>query len=71
MLERNDSNGVTVTRQVKKLIPDTTYKSSDFFDKCEVEPNFKIEQEQITIQASKTPPPTVKVDDLNSRNLIK
>ncbi|HHS8309541.1 TPA: hypothetical protein ACTUT5_001675 [Legionella anisa] len=65
MLERNDSNGVTVTRQVKKLIPDTTYKSSDFFDKCEVEPNFKIEQEQITIQASKTPPPTVKVDDLN------
>ncbi|MCE0723237.1 MULTISPECIES: hypothetical protein [Legionella] len=65
MLGRNDSNGVTVTRQVKKLIPDASYKSSDFFDKCEEEPNFKVEQEQITIQASETPPPTVKVEDLN------
>jgi hypothetical protein len=65
MLERNDSNGVTVTRQVKKLTHDATYKSSDFFDQCKVEPNFKVEQEQITIQVSKTLPPTIKAEDLN------
>lgn len=65
MLGRNDSNGITVTRQVKKLTPDTSYKSSDFFDKCKIEPNFKVEQEQITIQVSKTPPPTIQAEDLN------
>ncbi|CAM2903581.1 Ankyrin repeat protein [Legionella steigerwaltii] len=60
-----NSNGITVTRSVKKLTQDAEYRSVDFFDKCAVEPDFQMEQEQITIQASKTPPPMVKVDDLN------
>lgn len=58
------STGVTVTRQVKNLTQDPTYKSADFFDKCAIEPNFKVDKEQITIQASKAPPPTVTEDDL-------
>ncbi|WP_454785969.1 hypothetical protein [Legionella sp. WA2024007413] len=64
-LPKTDSNGVTVTRQVKKLTQDPRYRSVDFFDQCAIEPNFKVEQEQITIQASKTPPPMLKVEDLN------
>lgn len=59
------SNGITVTRMVKKLTPDPKYRSSDFFDKCAVAPDSKIEPEQITIQASTTAPPTAKVEDLN------
>ncbi|WP_454783252.1 hypothetical protein [Legionella sp. WA2022007384] len=64
-LPMTDSTGVAVTRQVKKLAQDPTYKSVDFFDKCAIEPNFKVDKEQITIQAPKAPPPTVKADDLN------
>lgn len=65
------STGVTVTRQVKNLTQDPTYKSADFFDKCAIEPNFKVDKEQITIQASKAPPPTVTEDDLTIPDFFK
>ncbi|WP_126325225.1 hypothetical protein [Legionella cherrii] len=60
-----NSNGITVTIAVKKLTQDPNYRSADFFDKCMVKPDFKVEQEKITIQAPKNPPPKVKVEDLN------
>lgn len=61
-----NSSSITITRIVKKLDQNPKFSGkNDFFEKCKVDPNFKIEAEQITIQAAKIPSPEVKVADLN------
>lgn len=61
-----NSSSITITRKVKKLDQNRKFSGKkDFFDKCKVDPTYQVEAEQITIQASKVPPPEVKVADLN------
>lgn len=55
---------IKVTKQIKKFPQDSRYKGKHFFSECEIEPNFPVDYQDITIQSLTSSSPIINASEL-------